>query len=82
MSLTAGYLLFMIVFLWLTLNAWLLDRRFRRLRMMREALEGSSEFGDALEERLRRMDDYRHDLAKLLQSLDPDLLREVTERGE
>ena len=79
MSLTAGYLLFMIVFLWLTLNAWILDRRFR---MMKEALEGSSELGDALEERLRRMDDYCHDLAKLLQSLDPDLLREVSERGE
>ena len=82
MSLAAGFVLFLVVFLWLAANAWLFERRLRHVRSMEEALEGTRELEETLDERLRQMDDYRHDLANLLQGLDPDLLREVSELGD
>ena len=82
MTLAFDYLLFLVVFLSLTVTAWLFERRMRRLRLMEEALKGSHELETALDERLRRMDDYRHDLAELLQGLDPELLRQVGDLDE
>ena len=61
--------------------AWHLDQREREERLARETLETSRLLDESLEERLSEIDQYRHDLAALLQQLDLDEVRLAEERA-
>lgn len=61
--------------------AWHLEQREREERLAREAVETSRLLDESLEERLREIDQYRHDLAALLQRLDLDEVMAAEERA-
>lgn len=61
--------------------AWHLDQREREERLAREAVETSRLLDESLEERLREINQYRHDLAALLQQLGLDEVRSAEERA-
>jgi len=51
-------------------GAWYLDLKEREERLIQETLETSRLLEDSLNKRLEDLDEYRHDLAALLQELD------------
>ena len=51
-------------------GAWYLDIKEREESLIRETLETSRLLEDSLNQRLENIDEYRHDLAALLQELD------------
>ena len=53
-------------------GAWYLDLKEREERLIQETLETSRLLEDSLNKRLEDLDEYRHDLAALLQELDLD----------
>lgn len=70
----------LVMFLLLGLASWHLEMREREERLTEEALETSQVLDAALEERLRELDAYRHDLAAFLQELDIERVREAEEQ--
>jgi hypothetical protein len=62
--------------------AWHLEQREREMRLMAEALDTSKLLDKTLEERLREIERYRHDLAALLQELDYEQIRAAEEPDE
>lgn len=62
--------------------AWHLEQREREMRLMTEALDTSKLLDKTLEERLREIERYRHDLAALLQELDYEQIRAAEEPDE
>ena len=59
--------------------AWYLEAREEEERLVRQSLEAAQLLDASLEEQLREMDAYRHDLAALLQDLDADRIRDAEE---
>ena len=59
--------------------AWYLEAREEEERLIRQSLEAAQLLDASLEEQLREMDAYRHDLAALLQDLDADRIRDAEE---
>jgi len=57
--------------------AWYLEAREEEERLIRQSLEAAQLLDASLEEQLREMDAYRHDLAALLQDLDADRIRDA-----
>ena len=57
--------------------AWYLEAREEEERLVRQSLEAAQLLDASLEEQLREMDAYRHDLAALLQDLDADRIRDA-----
>ena len=51
-------------------GAWYLDLKEREERLIQETLETSRLLEDSLNKRLKDLEEYRHDLAALLQELD------------
>ena len=51
-------------------GAWYLDLKEREERLIQETLETSRLLEDSLNKRLEDLEEYRHDLAALLQELD------------
>ena len=51
-------------------GAWYLDTKEREESLIQETLETSRLLEDSLNQRLEDIDEYRHDLAALLQELD------------
>ena len=64
------------------LASWHLEMRERDERLAAEALQTAQVLDAELEERLREMDRYRHDLAALLQELGLEQVRAAEERGQ
>lgn len=79
MSLVIGYTVFVCLLFLVGGGAWYLTRQKQRELMLREALDTSRSLETLLEERLSEMDDYRHELAEVLQSLDIEQVREADE---
>ena len=71
----------LVMLLILGLASWHLEMREREERLAEEALETSRVLDAALEERLRELDAYRHELAALLQELDFEQVRAAEERA-
>ena len=57
--------------------AWYLEAREREERLVEQSVETARLLDASLEEQLHEMDSYRHDLAALLQDLDPERVREA-----
>lgn len=62
--------------------AWHLEQREREIRLTAEALDTSRLLDKTLEKRLREIEQYRHDLAALLQELDYEQIRAAEEHME
>lgn len=75
MLLTLAALLLTCVF------AWYLEAREREERLMAQSLETARLLDASLEEQLIEIDAYRHDLAALLQDLEPELVQQAEEEG-
>lgn len=71
---------FLVMTAFLGIGAWRLEMRWREERLMEEALGTAKLLDKSLEERLREIDAYRHNLAALLQELGLEQVREAEER--
>ena len=74
-------IMILVTLLLLGLASWHLEMREREEHLTKEALETSRVLDAALEERLRELDAYRHDLAALLQELDVEQVRVAEEQA-
>lgn len=72
---TYAFLIVYVVVLGLTLLVY--ERRERERDLKITTLESAELLETSLEQRLRAIDDYRHDLAELLQSIDPELMKQL-----
>lgn len=79
MSLLIGYTIFVCLLFIAGGGAWYLTQQKQRELLLREALDVSRSLEALLEQRLSEMDDYRHELAELLQSFDIEQVREADE---
>ena len=61
-------------------GAWYLDVKEREERLIQETLESSRLLEESLNQRLENLDEYRHDLAALLQELDLEQVIAAEER--
>ena len=80
MSFFLQIVMILVMFLLLGLASWHLEMREREERLTEEALETSQVLDAALEERLRELDTYRHDLAAFLHDLDIERVRAAEKR--
>ncbi len=71
------YALFILYVVALGLGLLIAERRERERDIKIKSLESAELLEESLELRLRAIDDYRHDLAEVLQSIDPELLKRV-----
>ena len=75
--------IYLLITLILVLLGWvvkLLDDRELDTQLAAEALEARAMLNDSLEERLKEIDTYRHDLAALVMELDLEQVRAAEER--
>lgn len=79
MSLLLGYAAFTVLLFLVGGIAWYLDWQKQHEQVMREALNISHSLEESLDQRIREMDDYRHELAEVLQSFDLEQVREADE---
>ena len=82
MSFFLQIVMILVMFLLLGLASWHLEMREREERLTEEALETSQVLDAALEERLRELDTYRHDLAAFLHDFDIERVRAAEEQNE
>lgn len=61
---------------------YLVERVRTQQRIALESLRTMRLFEDSLEQRLQEVDDYRHDLAELLQQLDLEVVQRANERED
>lgn len=74
------YLLILLILIMLGRIVKLLDDRELDTQVAAEALEAREVLNDSLEERLKEIDAYRHDLAALVMELDLEQVRAAEER--
>ena len=72
-------LVLLALFLPLAFVCWHLEMREREMRLTEVALEASRLLDASLEKRLDQMEEYRHDLAALVQGLDMEQVRAAEE---
>ena len=80
MILVLTYIAFLIAMASLGTIAWNLSQREREERLTEETLQTSQTLEESLAERLHEIEEYRHELAALLQELDLEQVREADER--
>lgn len=79
MIMVAASTLSLLLIVVLGIISWQLDQREREEHLTEVALETSRVLDASLEERLKEIDAYRHDLAALLQSIDLEQVRAAEE---
>ena len=75
------FALFIVYVIVLGLALLVAERHERERDLKLRTLESAELLEESLQMRLKAIDDYRHDLADVLQSIDPELLKQV-EDGE
>lgn len=71
------FALFILYVFALGLGLLIAERRERERDLKLKSFESAELLEESLEQRLRAIDDYRHHLAEVLQSIDPELLKNV-----
>lgn len=66
---------FIVLLFLLGLRVWYLGQWKLREQALHESLDAARDLEESLEQRLTEMDNYRHELADVLQSLDIELVR-------